>query len=37
MKKPILKPERIEDVLKENNELIAIFLKSIETAKKHNS
>lgn len=37
IRKPLLKPERINDILKENNELIAIFLKSIETAKKRNS
>jgi four helix bundle protein len=35
-KKPLLKPERLIDIIKENNELIAIFLKSIETAKKNN-
>lgn len=34
-KKPLLKPERLNDVIKENNELIAIFLKSIETEKKN--
>jgi len=33
-KKPLLKPERLVDIIQENNELIAIFLKSIETAKK---
>lgn len=32
-KKPLLKPERLADIIQENNELIAIFLKSIETAK----
>jgi hypothetical protein len=36
-KKALLRSERINDILKENNELIAIFLKSIETAKKRNS
>ncbi|BBE17067.1 hypothetical protein AQPE_1216 [Aquipluma nitroreducens] len=34
LKKPLLKPERMTDIIQENNELIAIFLKSIETAKK---
>ena len=37
IRKPLLKPERVESLLNENNELIAIFLKSIETAKKHHS
>lgn len=37
IRKPLLRPERINDILKENNELIAIFLKSIETAEKRNS
>jgi len=37
LRKPLLKPERVNDLVNENNELIAIFLKSIETAKKHNS
>jgi four helix bundle protein len=37
IRKPLLKPELVNDVLLENNELIAIFLKSIETANKHNS
>lgn len=34
LKKPLQKPERMTDIIKENNELIAIFLKSIDTAKK---
>jgi four helix bundle protein len=34
LKKPLLKPDRMTDIIQENNELIAIFLKSIETAKK---
>jgi len=34
LKKPLLKPERMTDIIQENNELIAIFLKSIDTAKK---
>lgn len=34
LKKPLLKPERMADIIQENNELIAIFLKSIDTAKK---
>lgn len=34
-RKPLLKPERLTDIIKENNELIAIFLKCIETAKKN--
>ncbi|MDP3431711.1 MAG: four helix bundle protein [Bacteroidota bacterium] len=33
-KKPLLNPERLVAIIQENNELIAIFLKSIETAKK---
>lgn len=33
-KKPLLKPERLNSIIQENNELIAIFLKSIETSKK---
>jgi four helix bundle protein len=33
-KKPLLKQERLIDIIQENNELIAIFLKSIDTAKK---
>ena len=33
-KRPLLKPERLIAIIQENNELIAIFLKSIETAKK---
>ena len=37
IRKPLLKPERVDDIIKENNELIAIFLKSIETSKKRNS
>lgn len=32
----MLKPERLNNIIKENNELIAIFLKSIDTAKKNN-
>jgi len=35
-KKPLLKPERLIDIIQENNELIAIFLKSIDTAKRKN-
>lgn len=35
-KKPLLKPERLKGIIQENNELIAIFLKSIETAKNNN-
>lgn len=34
-RKPLLPLESIEKEIKENNELIAIFLKSIETAKKN--
>ena len=33
--KPILRNEKIITVLKECNELMAIFLKSLETAKKN--
>jgi len=36
-KKPLLKPEKMDCIIKENNELIAIYLKSIETAKQKNS
>lgn len=35
--KPIIINEIIETVLKECNELMAIFLKSIDTAKKNNA
>ena len=35
-KKPLIKPySKIEPVYKENNELIAIFVKSIQTAKSN--
>ena len=34
-RKPLLPPEKTEKELQENNELIAIFLKSIDTANKH--
>jgi len=34
LKKPLLKPERMDAIIQENNELIAIFLKGIDTAKK---
>lgn len=34
-RKPLLPPQSIEKEIQENNELIAIFLKSIETAKKN--
>ena len=34
-RKPLLAPKSIEKEIQENNELIAIFLKSIETAKKN--
>lgn len=33
-RKPLLKPKRMEEAIGENNELIAIFQKSIDTAKK---
>ena len=33
-RKPLLGQERISPVFNENNELIAIFLKSIDTASK---
>lgn len=36
-RKPLLNDDRLVDMLNENNELIAIFLKSIETASKHGS
>lgn len=35
IRKPLLPDSNIEKVLQENNELIAIFLKSIETAKNN--
>ncbi|MGE5427182.1 MAG: four helix bundle protein [Methylococcaceae bacterium] len=34
-KKPMLKPTRLNLIIQENNELIAIFLKSIDTAKNN--
>lgn len=34
IRKPLLPKKEIENVLQENNELIAIFLKSIDTAKE---
>ncbi len=34
-RKPLLPDEKTDIVLQENNELIAIFLKSIDTAKKN--
>lgn len=34
-KKPMLKPTRLSLIIQENNELIAIFLKSIDTAKNN--
>jgi four helix bundle protein len=37
IRKPLLEPEVVNDVLKENNELLAIFIKSVETAQKRNS
>lgn len=37
IRKPLLKSEKVNDLLAENNKLIAIFLKSIETAQKRNS
>ena len=33
-KKPLVKPERMLAIIQENNELIAIFIKSIDTAQK---
>jgi len=35
LEKPIIKHEKIETALKECNELIGIFSKSIETANKN--
>ncbi len=35
IKKPLLPSERVLPTLNESNELIAIFLKSVETAKKN--
>ena len=35
LRKPLLSKEKVEKELQENNELIAIFLKSIETANKN--
>jgi four helix bundle protein len=37
IRKPLLEPGSVEDVLKENNELLAIFIKSVETVQKRNS
>ena len=37
LEKPLLTDEKVHLALKECNELMAIFLKSIETAKKNNS
>ncbi len=37
MSKPLIVNEKLEIALKESNELMAIFLKSIETAKKNNT
>jgi len=37
LRKPLLEPGRVEHVLNENNELIAIFITSIETARKRKS
>ena len=36
-KKGYFTPEKLESILKENNELISIFVKSIETAKANDS
>jgi len=36
VRKPLISPaDKLNPVLKENNELISIFVKSIETAKKN--
>lgn len=35
MKKPLVKENQVQSVFDENNQLIAIFLKSIETAAKN--
>jgi four helix bundle protein len=35
LKKPLLDLKDVQDILNENNQLIAIFLKSIETANKN--
>jgi len=37
MSKPLIVNEKVEIALKECNELMAIFLKSIETAKNNNT
>jgi len=37
LRKPLLAPESISPALNENNELIAIFLKSVDTASKRQS
>lgn len=34
-RKSLLKPEKMEDVIEENNQLIAIFLTSIKTARNN--
>ena len=36
-KKPLLDKKKVQLIMQENNELIAIFLKSIETARKNKS
>ncbi len=35
LRKPLLDKENVHSVLQENNELLAIFLKSIDTASKN--
>jgi four helix bundle protein len=35
MKKPLVRDEQVQSVFDENNQLIAIFLKSIDTAVKN--
>ncbi len=36
-RKPLLNIPQLDEAIQENNELIAIFLKSIDTAKKNSS
>ena len=36
-RKPLLPKEKVEKEIQENDELIAIFLKSVDTARKNNT
>lgn len=37
IKKPLLEKEKVSNAIDENNQLLAIFLKSIETASKNSA